>query len=131
VTTLTARVEIGTGEDAVVLGLMEVSGGDCAVEVVPLRAPFRRQMADGSVALIYGPGADQRVVTVSGTGRRAPDLSGLDLDPVELRVYWPDGTFTVLSVRTAGIEQRRTALSVGTTGWTLVGVGTVTSGVEV
>jgi hypothetical protein len=129
--TLVNRVEIGVAPNLVIVDLMQALGG-LSVEIEPLRAPRERYLADGARILLTGPGASQRRVTVSGSGRWTPDLSALTLPGTHnLKVYWPNGTTTTLSVLTAGVARQAMDMASGTTAWSLVGTGVKTAGTAV
>lgn len=122
-------VTFGTGGTAVAVD--RVSGGlGLSAAIEPARAPSEVYDGAGDLHLVYGPGSTRVRVRISGTGRTVPSLAGQTLGALVTTIGWPDGTSTVLSLTTRGVQSRETDLSGAVTAWTLEGVGTVTSGAD-
>jgi hypothetical protein len=131
-TILTSRVELTDGTAAVVIDLPQALGGLSAV-IDRARAPAVDWDGNGDRVLIYGPGADRRVLTVRGSTapyNLPPNLGTLTL-PGTLtgKVYWPDGTTTTsIAGLCTGLDAVGPDLMGGATSWALTIVGPVSAG---
>jgi len=123
------KVTWGTGGTLVAVD--QVSGAlGLSAAVVPARAPVEVYDGAGDLHLIYGPGADRVRVTITGSGRGVPSLTGQTLGALVTVIYWPNGTTTTLTLVSAGTIERTTDLAGAVTGWKWEGVGLVTAGAD-